>query len=253
MAREGGNGHSPAMRSAVIIPARFASERLPGKPLADICGKPMIVRVLERALEARGVSRAVVATDDERIAGAVRDAGGEVVMTPSDCPSGSDRCAHAALALGPLDVVVNVQGDEPLLDPGAIEALLGAFEDPGVVMATLARPLERAERENPNVVKVVCDRRGDALYFSRAAIPFRRGAPEIEASGGAHVGIYGFRADFLQAFTRLSPTPLEQIEKLEQLRALEHGYPIRVIGTGYRSIGVDTPEDLERVRRIVGV
>ncbi|HEY0839395.1 MAG TPA: 3-deoxy-manno-octulosonate cytidylyltransferase [Vulgatibacter sp.] len=236
------------MRTAVVIPARFTSERLPGKPLAEIHGKPMIVRVLERARAARGVDSVVVATDDERIAAAVREAGGEAAMTPSDCPSGSDRCAFAARRLGELDVVVNVQGDEPLLDPGAIEDLLGAFADPAVEMATLARALEPGELENPNVVKVVRNLRGDALYFSRAAIPHRR---DPVAEPRAHVGIYAFRAEFLQAFTRLPPTPLERTEKLEQLRALEHGHAIRVLDTSYRSIGVDTPEDLERVRDLV--
>lgn len=236
------------MRTAVVIPARFASERLPGKPLADIHGKPMIVRVLERARAARGVDAVVVATDDEKIASAVRDAGGEVAMTPSDCPSGSDRCAHAARQLGHLDVVVNVQGDEPLLDPAAIEELLGAFKDPAVEMATLARPLEDGELDNPNVVKVVRNLRGDALYFSRAAIPYLRGEA---ATPRGHVGIYAFRAAFLQAFTRLEPTPLERTEKLEQLRALEHGHAIRVLDTAWRSVGVDTPEDLERVRALL--
>ncbi|HWV38913.1 MAG TPA: 3-deoxy-manno-octulosonate cytidylyltransferase [Vulgatibacter sp.] len=236
------------MRTAVVIPARFASERLPGKPLADLHGKPMIVRVLERARAARGVDAVVVATDDERIAAAVREAGGQVVMTPPDCPSGSDRCAHAARQLGDLDLVVNVQGDEPLLDPAAIEELVGAFSDPAVEMATLARPLEAGEAENPNVVKVVRDLRGDALYFSRAAIPYRRGD---DAAARAHVGIYAFRAAFLQAFTRLAPTPLERTERLEQLRALEHGHAIRVLDTAYHSLGVDTPEDLERVRALL--
>ncbi|AKU92241.1 3-deoxy-manno-octulosonate cytidylyltransferase [Vulgatibacter incomptus] len=235
------------MKTAIIVPARFASERLPGKPLADLGGKPMIVRVLERARAVRGIERAVVATDDERIAAAVRADGGEVAMTPSDCPSGSDRCAHAARQLGDLDVVVNVQGDEPLLEPRAVEALLGAFSDPTVEMATLARPLEPGELDNPNVVKVVCNLRGDALYFSRAPIPHLRGGGP-GTLGRAHVGIYAFRASFLQAYTRLSPTPLEQSEKLEQLRVLEHSHAIRVVDTTWRSIGVDTPEDLERVR-----
>jgi len=237
------------MRNVVIIPARYASERLPGKPLVDIGGKPMIVRVLEKALLARGVERALVATDDERILEAVRSAGGEAVMTPADCASGSDRCAAAARQLGALDVVVNVQGDEPLLDPRAIEELLRAFEDPAVELATLARELETGELENPNVVKVVRDLRNDALYFSRAAIPFLRGEG---ARPLAHVGIYGFRAAFLQEFTSLAATPLERTEKLEQLRALEHGHRIRVLDTSYRSIGVDTPEDLERVRALIG-
>ncbi|WP_373046585.1 3-deoxy-manno-octulosonate cytidylyltransferase [Vulgatibacter sp.] len=239
------------MQVAVIIPARLASERLPEKPLADICGKPMVVRVLERAKGARGVGQVVVATDSERIAQAVSAAGGTAVMTPADCASGSDRCAHAARQLPAADVVVNVQGDEPLLAPEAIEQLLSAFEDPSVEMATLARPLAEGEFTNPNVVKVVSAASGDALYFSRAPIPHQRGGG-VPPLARAHVGIYGFRAAFLQAFTKLGPTPLEQTEKLEQLRVLEHGHRIRVVHTAYRAVGVDTPEDLERVRAIFG-
>ncbi len=236
---------------AVIIPARYASERLPGKPLADIAGKPMVVHVLDRAKAARGVRRAVVATDDERIAAAVRAAGGEAVLTPASCASGSDRCARAAEALGPLDVIVNVQGDEPLLAPEAIEAVIAAFADPAVEMATLARPLREGEWENPNVVKVVRDGKGDALYFSRAPIPHRRGGG-VSPLARAHVGIYGFTAAFLKRFTSLPATPLEGEEKLEQLRALEHGHRIRVIDTGYAAFGIDTPEDLARVRALLG-
>lgn len=234
----------------MIIPARYASERLPGKPLADMGGRPMVAHVLARAQAARGVRRAVVATDDERIAAAVRAAGGEAVMTPADCASGSDRCARAARMLGPVDVVVNVQGDEPLLEPAAIEAVAAAFADPAVEMATLARPLRDGEWENPNVVKVVRDARGDALYFSRASIPHRRGGG-VSALARAHVGIYGFRAAFLQRFAALPPTPLEREEKLEQLRALEHGHRIRVIDTDYAAFGIDTPEDLARVRALL--
>lgn len=237
------------MKVTVIIPARLQSERLPEKPLVDICGKPMVVRVLERAQGARGVDRVVVATDSERIASVVRAAGGEAVLTPADLPSGSDRVAHAARQLDEADVVVNVQGDEPLLASAAIEQLLTAFEDPSVEMATLARKLTAAEFENPNVVKVVSNLRGDALYFSRAPIPHLRGGG-ISPLARAHVGIYGFRPDFLQRFAELPPTPLEQAERLEQLRALEHGHRIRVVQTDYRAVGVDTPEDLERVRAI---
>lgn len=235
------------MTKVVVIPARERSERLPGKPLAEIAGKPMIVRVLERAQRARGVDRVLVATDSERVAAAVREAGGEAVMTSETCASGTDRCAEAVRELPGVEVVVNVQGDEPLLDPLAIERLLEAFEEPGVEMATLARPLESGERENPHVVKVVRDLRGDALYFSRASIPHPRGEG---AEPLAHVGIYGYRRNFLEAFASLPPTPLERTERLEQLRALEHGHRIRVLVTSYRSIGVDTPEDLERVRAI---
>lgn len=239
------------MNAAIIIPARFASERLPGKPLADIAGKPMVVHVLERAQAVRGASRVLVATDDERIATAVRNAGGEALLTPESCASGSDRCAWAAQHLGAVDVVVNVQGDEPLLAAEAIEQLLGAFQDPDVHMATLARKLRQGEMDNPNVVKLVRDVHGDALYFSRSGIPFNRGSAATSPEARAHVGIYGFRADFLQLFTQLPPTPLEQTEKLEQLRVLEHGYRIRVVDSNYEAIGVDTPEDLERVRALL--
>lgn len=236
------------MKRVVVIPAREQSERLPGKPLAEIAGKAMVVHVLERAREARGIDRVMVATDSVAIAAAVRAAGGEAVMTRRDCASGTDRCAEAVRGLEGVEVVINVQGDEPLLDPRAVERLLEAFQDPDVEMATLARPLEEGEEENPNVVKLVRDLRGNALYFSRAPIPYQRGG-SVQALG--HVGIYGYRRDFLQTFASLPPTPLERAERLEQLRALEHGHRIRVLATNYRSIGVDTPEDLERVRSIL--
>jgi 3-deoxy-manno-octulosonate cytidylyltransferase (CMP-KDO synthetase) len=231
----------------VVIPARFASERLPGKPLADIAGKPMIVRVLERCRQARGVDRVLVATDDPRIAEAVQAHGGEAALTSDLCPSGTDRVAEAARTLPEeFGVILNVQGDEPLIEPFAIEALAGAFADERVKMATLARPLPKNEVDNPHVVKVVRNRRGDALYFSRSPIPFVRDGGRAEFLG--HVGIYGYRRAFLYEFAELAPTPHERAEKLEQLRALEHGVPIRVLATPYAGFGVDTPEDLERAR-----
>lgn len=234
-------------RVVAVIPARFASERLPGKPLAEIHGKPMIVRVMERAQRARGIDRVLVATDDPRIADAVSAHGGEAVMTSPHCQSGTDRVAEAVRGLeAEFGVVLNVQGDEPLLEPIALEILVGAFRDAAVRMATLARPLQPEERELPQVVKVVRNRLGDALYFSRAAIPFVRDGGRFENL--AHVGIYGFRRAFLSEFARLPSTPLERAEKLEQLRALEHGVPIRVLATPYAGFGVDTPEDLERAR-----
>ncbi len=233
---------------AVILPARWASERLPAKMLADLGGAPLIVRTWQRASLARGVARVLVATDDARIEAAVRAAGGEAVRTPVDCASGSDRCAKAAAAIGWTGIVVNVQGDEPLLDPGCIEAVLTAFDDPRVSMATLARPLRDGERDNPAVVKVVRDLRGDALCFSRAPLghPREPGGP-VEAR--AHVGVYAFTAAFLQTFQGLSVTPLEQCERLEQLRVLEHGCKIRVIDVAAHEPGVDTEADLQRVRR----
>jgi len=239
---------STGQRVAVIIPARFASERLPGKPLADINGKPMVVRVLERAQRARTVDRVLVATDDPRIAEAVKAAGGEAVMTSEHCATGTDRVAEAARTL-PEDfgIILNVQGDEPLLDPTALEILCGAFSDANVKMATLARALPPSELSKPQVVKVVRNRKHDALYFSRAAIPFVRDGGRHEYLG--HVGIYGFRREFLYEFAELRSLPLEKAEKLEQLRALEHGVPIRVLASPYSGFGVDTPEDLEAARK----
>ena len=232
----------------MVIPARFASERLPGKPLADLCGKPMIVRVLERARRARGIDRILVATDDERIASAVRGEGGEAVMTSAHCATGTDRVAEAAQTLPEeFDIILNVQGDEPLLDPTALEILAGAFSDASVRMATLARALPPSELSKPQVVKVVRNRKHDALYFSRAAIPFVRDGGRHEYLG--HVGIYGYRRAFLTEFAELRPLALERAEKLEQLRALEYGIPIRVLASPYAGFGVDTPEDLEAARK----
>lgn len=234
-------------RVAVIIPARFGSVRFPGKPLAELAGRPLIAHVVERARRARGVDLVAVATDDERIAIAAERAGAKPLLTGS-ARSGTDRVAEAARRLEPrADLVVNLQGDEPLIEPEAIEALVDAMREPGVEMATLARRLEPAERERPQVVKVVCGIAGDALYFSRAAIPHRQaGGPSALAL--AHVGIYAFTAAFLDRFAALAPGRLELEEALEQLRALEHGYRVRVVETSYRGFGVDTPEDLERAR-----
>jgi 3-deoxy-manno-octulosonate cytidylyltransferase (CMP-KDO synthetase) len=233
----------------VIIPARYGATRFPGKPLALLAGKPLVAHVAERARKARGVSRVAVATDDERIAAAARGCGAEAVMTgPAAC--GTDRVAEAARGMGPAEVVVNLQGDEPLVEPAAIEALLGAMEDGSVQMATLSRPLEAGELGRPQVVKVVTGENGDALYFSRAAIPHRREGGESPLAR-AHVGMYAFRAPFLQEFARLPQGRLEREESLEQLRALEHGHGIRVVETEYRGFGVDTPEDLERARALL--
>jgi 3-deoxy-manno-octulosonate cytidylyltransferase (CMP-KDO synthetase) len=237
-------------RVSVIIPARYGASRFPGKPLASLAGKPLISHVVERALRARGVDVVAVATDDERIAAAARAAGALAVMT-GEAATGTDRVAQAARKLAPRpDVVVNLQGDEPLIEPEAIEQLLAAMHDPSVQMATLARPLGGGELDRPHVVKVVCAVNGDALYFSRAAVPHRR-AGGASALARAHVGVYAFREEFLQVFAALAPGRLEQEESLEQLRALEHGHDIRVVETSYRGFGVDTPEDLERARGIL--
>lgn len=254
----------------VIIPARYASTRLPGKPLLDIWGKPMVVRVAERARES-GAAAVVIATDDVRIADAVRQHGIDVVMTRSDHPTGTDRLAEAAalLDLPPEAIVVNVQGDEPLLDPAVIRGVAMALREvPDAAIATACHPLaDAAEFFSPNVVKVVCDERGSALYFSRAPIPFARDAfsrPADSAAGAPavpplpaglpayrHIGLYAYRASFLARYPTLAQTALERFEALEQLRALGHGYRIIVeVLPGPLPPGVDTDEDLIKVRAI---
>jgi 3-deoxy-manno-octulosonate cytidylyltransferase (CMP-KDO synthetase) len=230
----------------VVIPARYGSTRLPGKALADIDGVPMIARVAERARGIAGVDAVLVATDDERVARAVEVAGGRAVMTRADHPSGTDRVAEVAARSGAA-IVVNVQGDLPFLDPRMVEPMLGALRaDPALPMATVMTPIrERAEIDDPAVVKVVTDRRGSALYFSRHPIPWGDG-PWMR-----HVGVYVYRRAFLDAFARLAPTPLEQSERLEQLRALEHGHRIAAVSwTGAAVIEVNTAEELERARAI---
>ncbi|WP_227657639.1 3-deoxy-manno-octulosonate cytidylyltransferase [Candidatus Magnetaquicoccus inordinatus] len=236
---------------AVIIPARYASSRLPGKPLLDLAGKPMIQHVYERAMQAQ-VAHVVVATDDERIVSAVQAFGGQVVMTSPSHPSGTDRVAEAARSLQ-ADIIVNVQGDEPLLDPQVINQVAAPLvADATLVMATAAHPLhEQATARDPNVVKVVCNRQGNALYFSRAPIPYDRDPAPKTAPLLRHLGLYAYRADFLQKLATLPPTPLEQRERLEQLRVLEEGYLIRVVITEQAAIGVDTPADAEQVRRLL--
>ncbi|MGC4117310.1 MAG: 3-deoxy-manno-octulosonate cytidylyltransferase [Myxococcales bacterium] len=229
------------MRALAVIPARWASTRFPGKPLARLQGKPMIEHVWSRVSRVRGLAGVLVATDDERIAQAVRGFGGEVAMT-GECRTGTDR-VREALRGRDADVALNVQGDEPLIEPTCLEALLAVFADPKVRMATLMRPLAPGEAENPNVVKVVTGLSGDALYFSRSAIPFVRQGP---APSFAHVGVYAYRRALLEALAELPTTPLERAEALEQLRVLEHGIAIRVVPTEYRSLGVDVPEDLGR-------
>ena len=238
------------MKVACIIPARYASTRLPGKPLLDIAGKPMIQHVVERVRQAQRPSRIIVATDDERIFAAVRDFGGEVLMTSAHHPTGTDRLAEVALALPEMDLILNIQGDEPLIPPQAIDELVGAFDDrPDLPMATLMTPMTEAEYDNPAAVKVVVSLDGHALYFSRSLIPYpRTRGPEWRCF--KHIGVYAYRRDFLLRFAALPPSPLEVTESLEQLRALENGYRIRVIETPFRSIGVDTPADLEEVRRL---
>jgi 3-deoxy-manno-octulosonate cytidylyltransferase (CMP-KDO synthetase) len=244
----------------IVIPARHSSSRLPGKPLLDICGKPMVLRVLDRALDA-GADEVWVATDHQGIADVVERAGGKVVLTAADHPSGTDRLAEVATRLGWADddVVVNVQGDEPLIPPQLISAAAAALNgDTGAAIATACHPLESAEEFfNPNVVKVVLDACGRALYFSRAPIPWARDAFAADRSVlptglpvYRHIGLYAYRAGFLKRYSGLAPSPLEQWEALEQLRAMAHGFPIRVMVLDHAPpAGVDTAEDLERVRR----
>ena len=237
------------MRTLCVIPARYASTRLPGKPLADICGKPMICRVWERARRAEKPERVIVATDDERIYDAVRAEGGEALLTRADHPTGTDRLAEVAEAYPEVDLIVNVQGDEPLIEPSVIDDLIAPFEmDENLPMATvMVRMEDAAEQLNPNNVKVVVDKLGYALYFSRSLVPYPRAAAGPVYK---HIGIYAYRRDFLLRYARLEPTPLERAESLEQLRALENGYGIRVLETDCRFVGVDTPEDLALVNKI---
>ena len=237
-----------------IIPARYASTRFPGKPLALIAGRPMIQHVYERACRASRLEEVLVATDDPRIFDAVRAFGGEAVMTSPDHPTGTDRLAEVARRLTSAEIIVNIQGDEPLISPEAIDAAIVPMQqDPALPMTSLMAPLPDFTRAwDSNIVKVVTDLQGYALYFSRAPIPSPRDGVTGAGPWKKHIGLYAYRRDFLLAFTALPPSPLEGIEKLEQLRALEHGYRIKMVERAEdASIGVDTPEDLERVRALV--
>ena len=238
------------MKAIAVIPARYASTRLPGKPLLDICGKPLIQHVWETVSRARGLDEVVVATDDARIAHAVQAFGGKVCMTSPDCRSGSDRVREVAASLA-ADVYVNVQGDEPLLEASAIERLRDVFtEDASVQVATLCSRISEEQARSPHQVKVVRDHAGNALYFSRAPLPFVRESGESTEFLG-HVGIYAYRTDALRGFASLPFSPLERAEKLEQLRFLQAGIPVRVLEVPPMGAGVDTPEDLERVCAVV--
>jgi 3-deoxy-manno-octulosonate cytidylyltransferase (CMP-KDO synthetase) len=235
-----------------IIPARYASHRFPGKPLASIHGKPMIQHVYERARSSQLLTDVVVATDDDRIADAVASFGGKAVMTPVNAQSGSDRIAMAARSIT-ADIVVNIQGDEPMIPAEMIDATIQLLVDnPAAVAATVVKRITSDEElQNPNVVKVVLSLDNRALYFSRAPIPFIRDNGDQSGMAARHLyykhhGLYVYCAGFLQTFASLPPTPLELSEKLEQLRILEHGYSIHVAITQLDSISVDTPADLER-------
>ncbi|MGB2822291.1 MAG: 3-deoxy-manno-octulosonate cytidylyltransferase [Phycisphaerae bacterium] len=242
------------MKAVAIIPARYASTRLPGKPLLAETGKPLIQHVVEAVRGARRVGRIVVATDDERIAEAVRAFGGEAIMTRADHASGSDRLAEVVELLGLADdeIVVNVQGDEPEVPPECVDRLVDLLAGSDAPMATLVTPLPGDQAHDPNRVKAVLDGRGRAMYFSRAAIPHDR-----DGAGGVayklHLGVYAYRAAFLKRFAQLPRTPAEAAEKLEQLRALEHGYSIIAAEVAYDGAGIDTPQDYAAfVRRTSG-
>jgi 3-deoxy-manno-octulosonate cytidylyltransferase (CMP-KDO synthetase) len=241
-----------ATRVIAIIPARFGSTRLPGKPLAKIAGRPMIEHVYRRVEAASSVENVMVATDDKRIARAVTAFGGAVRMTRHDHLSGTDRLAEVASTLD-CDIVVNVQADEPLIEPAMVDAAVSCLQAPEVLMSTLRCPLRDTEdMHNPNVVKVAVDRNGYALFFSRAPI----GLPHSNDRDrpvpvDKHIGLYAYRRSFLMTLSDLDPTPLECAERLEQLRALEHGYRIMTIATAHDPIGVNTPADLDHVRRLL--
>jgi 3-deoxy-manno-octulosonate cytidylyltransferase (CMP-KDO synthetase) len=239
-----------SVSAVAIIPARFQSTRLPGKALAPIAGRPMIEHVYRRAAAALSVSSVIVATDDRRIADVVERFGGRAVMTSPSHESGTDRLAEVAGTLD-CELVVNVQGDEPLLEPEMIDQAVAPFAgDASLMMSTLRRRIDSpADLRNPNVTKVVVDRDGFALYFSRAPIPFTRSG-QPDATAWRHVGLYVYRRACLLQLARLPRTELERAEALEQLRALEFGIRIRAVETTHDTIGVDTPEDLERVRRL---
>jgi 3-deoxy-manno-octulosonate cytidylyltransferase (CMP-KDO synthetase) len=239
------------MKSVIVIPARFGSTRFPGKSLARIQGRPMIQWVWEAASRSRFSEKAVVATDDERIADVAAKFGADVVMTRKSHQSGTDRMAEVAEKI-PANLYVNVQGDEPLLMPGAVDELIRAMmENPRVPIGTLAHPIEtEAEWRSPEVVKVVRNRHHEALYFSRSPLPFQR-TFNPRTPLWRHVGIYAFRSRALEDFVALKPSPLELAESLEQLRALEYGMTIQVIETKYRCLGVDTPADLAKVEALL--
>lgn len=242
------------MNILAVIPARYASTRLPGKPLISIAGKPMIERVWERARQAKLVSRVIVATDEERIAKVVKAFGGEVAMTRADHRSGTERVAEVAVAHADAEIVVVVQGDMPVIEPAAIDAgIETVLGDEEIKLGTLATPITNpAEIMDPNIVKTVLDFDGNALYFSRAPIPWVRDRQgPVHAKHLKHLGLYVFRREALMEFATFPQGDLERIEQLEQLRWLENGYRIRVAETEHKSVEVDTPEDVKRVEQLL--
>lgn len=239
------------MKVLCVIPARYASTRLPGKPLSMIAGKPMIQHVYERACQAQLPSEVIVATDNEQVEQAVKTFGGKAVMTSPDHPSGTDRLAEVALKYPDVDIIVNVQGDEPMIPPEIIDRLAEAFEgDDDLSMATMKVLMNEDEYDDPSAVKVVTDLHGYALYFSRSLMPYPRNKP-ADYKVYKHVGIYAYRRSFLLKYAALAPTTLERAESLEQLRVLENGYKIKVLESDFKGIGVDTPEDLAAVNELM--
>lgn len=237
------------MKILCVIPARYSSTRLPGKPLADIAGKPMIQRVYERAALATKPTEVLVATDHEAVVKAVENFSGHAMMTAADHATGTDRLAEVARKYTDIDVIINVQGDEPLIEPSIIDELAEAFAtEPDLNMATIMTPIQEEEKNNPNNVKVVTDLKGYALYFSRSLMPYPRNDHQVPVY--KHIGIYAYRREFLLNYAAMQPTPLESTESLEQLRALENGYKIKVLKTNFSFVGVDTEEDLVKVNEI---
>ena len=243
------------MKFIAIIPARYASTRFPGKPLAMLGGKPVIQRVYEQAVKV--LPEAYVATDDERIFHAVKSFGGQAVMTRSDHKSGTDRIQEAVEKIHTqADVIINIQGDEPFVQPSQLETLMQLFDAPETQIGTLGKPFETMEAvENPNSPKIVCDRHGFALYFSRSVIPYVRGKEQQEWLQHypylKHLGLYAYRREVLHEITQLPQSPLELAESLEQLRWLENGYRIRVGLTDVETVGIDTPDDLQRAEEFL--
>jgi 3-deoxy-manno-octulosonate cytidylyltransferase (CMP-KDO synthetase) len=242
-----------SLGAAVVLPARYHSTRFPGKPLAVIAGRPLIEWVYRRASEIRGVTRVLVATDHEHIATAVRDFGGDVVMTSPDHPTGTDRVAAVARTLE-NETIVNLQGDEPLFPPGLVEEMIAALtvadnDGPVDIVTACHRINRREEIDDPNIVKVVMDRSARALYFSRAPIPFAKSHQRVQTVHYRHIGVYVFRKESLIRFADALPTALERSENLEQLRALQNGMRIRVVETEYSTVGVDVPADIKSVEK----
>jgi len=240
------------MKVICIIPARYASTRLPGKPLKLIAGRPMIQWVYEQAKKAEIPAEVIVATDDVRVYDTVLAFGGNACMTREDHPNGTSRLAEVAEKFPDADVIVNVQGDEPMIPPEIIDRLANAFaEEPELKMATMKAQMQESEYGDPSAVKVVTDQNGYALYFSRSLLPYPRNKSNL-FKVYKHVGIYAYTRTFLMQYAAMAPTPLEQVESLEQLRVLENGYKIKVLESSFQGVGVDTQADLDAVNKILG-